>query len=140
MPQTEYQKQWYLDNRERELAKGRARYHANKGPTLIRSKARYEAMKNDPEWRENRRIKQRDERRERAVWWDAYKYTLQCSICGERRVPCLDFHHVDPTTKDFEVASMVYEQRSKEKILAEVDKCIVLCSNCHRMHHHNERS
>ena len=63
---------------------------------------------------------------------------LSCSECGENHPAVLDFHHVDPTTKDGGIARMMWEQ-TPEKVKAEIDKCIVLCSNCHRKHHWSEK-
>jgi hypothetical protein len=57
-----------------------------------------------------------------------------CVVCGESLVPTLDFHHKDPTTKKFTVSdALAYSEKT---LRAEIAKCDVLCSNCHRMHHH----
>jgi len=63
-----------------------------------------------------------------------YKKTLKCERCGEGRWYCLDFHHRDPTTKEFTVGESV--RRSWKVIKAEIAKCEVLCANCHRAEHH----
>ena len=47
-----------------------------------------------------------------------------------------DFHHRDPTQKD--VMWDHLRKRSWDKIIIELDKCDLLCSNCHRIRHHNE--
>jgi hypothetical protein len=62
----------------------------------------------------------------------AYKYleTHPCSQCGETDIRVLEFHHV--VGKDMAVAAMVAGGYSIERIQAELDKCIVLCANCHR--------
>ena len=60
-----------------------------------------------------------------------------CSVCGAYHPAILDFHHIDPTKKDFTIAQS--RTKSKEKFLKELDKCIVLCSNCHRVLHWRER-
>jgi transposase len=64
---------------------------------------------------------------------DEYKKTLCCEKCGEAEPVCLDFHHVDG--KDFEISSGVPKGYSWENILAEIQKCSVLCANCHRKVH-----
>lgn len=56
-----------------------------------------------------------------------------CYTCPEDRAPCLDFHHLDETTKDYGVSTML--TFSRERIIAEIEKCVVLCSNCHRLVH-----
>jgi hypothetical protein len=57
-----------------------------------------------------------------------------CFNCGEDDIACIDFHHVDESTKSFSIGSNGGSY-SIEKILEEIAKCICLCSNCHRKHH-----
>jgi hypothetical protein len=62
-----------------------------------------------------------------------------CSICGWDKHHCaLDFHHTDPSTKSKEVAAMA-QTGSIKKIQEEMDKCILVCANCHRILHHERR-
>lgn len=57
----------------------------------------------------------------------------KCQACGyDRCVQALEFHHLDSAKKDFAVASST---KSWEEIKREVDKCILLCANCHREVH-----
>lgn len=49
-------------------------------------------------------------------------------------VDALDFHHLDPTQKDFGFGAKGYT-RAWSKIQKELDKCVMLCSNCHRETH-----
>lgn len=56
-----------------------------------------------------------------------------CQMCGEKRPECLDFHHVDPSTKKYGVAKMVGMKMALETIKEEIAKCQVLCANCHRV-------
>jgi hypothetical protein len=54
-----------------------------------------------------------------------------CTICGKNYHPWqMDFDHLDPTQKYANIAHMNYN--SKEKILEEISKCILLCALCHR--------
>ena len=46
----------------------------------------------------------------------------------------LEFHHLDPSQKDFGISSKGYT-RSWDKVKEELDKCILVCSNCHREIH-----
>lgn len=58
-----------------------------------------------------------------------------CICCGYKEYPiALDLHHIDPSTKLYSVSSRVGSAGFKA-ILAEVDKCIVLCAICHRLLH-----
>lgn len=57
----------------------------------------------------------------------------KCEICGYNRYfGALEFHHLDPTKKDFGISGGT---KSFEKLKPEVDKCILVCSNCHREIH-----
>lgn len=59
----------------------------------------------------------------------------KCEICGYNKCSdALDFHHKDPTTKDFSL-SHAGLTRSLAKTLMEVDKCMLVCANCHREIH-----
>jgi hypothetical protein len=62
-----------------------------------------------------------------------YKADHPCVVCGEDDPCCIDFHHVDPSTKDVEVSNM--RHLSWERVLTEVAKCVTLCRNCHAKVH-----
>jgi len=56
----------------------------------------------------------------------------KCQLCGyEKYQGVLDLHHLDPATKSFGIGAKGYT-RSWEVIKAELDKCILVCANCHR--------
>jgi hypothetical protein len=57
----------------------------------------------------------------------------KCSLCNLEDDPIIyDFHHVDDTSKDFQLSSKVM---SWEKLVIEAKKCVMLCSHCHRKVH-----
>ena len=59
----------------------------------------------------------------------------KCCICGYNKYDgALDFHHVDPEKKEFAIAQRLINI-SWEKVVKEIDKCILLCANCHREFH-----
>lgn len=59
----------------------------------------------------------------------------KCVDCGGVYHPAIyEFHHLDPSIKDSDGSDFV--QRRKETMLKELDKCVLLCANCHRMRHH----
>lgn len=74
---------------------------------------------------------------DRRNWFRELKLAFVCQICGEQDAVCLDFHHRDPTEKDISVGDAASRGWSKERVLAEMAKCDVLCANCHRKHHYN---
>lgn len=68
------------------------------------------------------------------------KSELHCSRCPETHPATLDFHHADPAAKERSVSLMVHEGWNIDRIRAEIAKCEVLCSNCHRKVHWQERN
>ena len=59
----------------------------------------------------------------------------KCMVCGYKRYSgALDFHHVDHTKKDFGL-SVRGLTRSWGKIKKEIEKCALVCANCHREIH-----
>ena len=70
-------------------------------------------------------------------WFREYKSQLACEICGENHPATLDFHHLDSEEKDRGLAELA-RTSSKQRVLEEMKKCVVWCSNCHRKHHWNE--
>jgi hypothetical protein len=71
-------------------------------------------------------------------WYKDLKKDLRCERCGEDHPATIEFHHLDPTEKENSVSQMIVSRLSKETILAEMAKCIVLCSNCHRKEHYEQ--
>ncbi len=63
-----------------------------------------------------------------------------CKNCGFNHPGALDFHHRNPSEKEGVITEMVANKRSKKAILKEIEKCDVLCANCHRILHWNERN
>jgi len=60
----------------------------------------------------------------------------KCCKCGYKKcVAALDFHHLIGSDKDFGISDRGYT-RSWERVKAELDKCILVCANCHREIHH----
>lgn len=55
----------------------------------------------------------------------------RCKRCGIDDLPlaCYDFHHLNPALKDFEISKMAGKKWSQ--IEKELDKCVVVCKNCH---------
>jgi hypothetical protein len=92
-----------------------------------------EIFKFDRVYRERQVAGNARNRRSNRKFVAAYKAEKGCVICGEDHPSALDLHHRDPSVKDAAVSEMVYG--SKDRIMKEIDKCVVLCSNCHRKHH-----
>ncbi|UCD20840.1 MAG: hypothetical protein JSW08_03665 [archaeon] len=77
-------------------------------------------------------------RKEIRKWCMDHKSELKCSKCGEDHPATLEFHH-KKGKKDKSIAYMSYFGYSIKRIKKEMDKCVVLCSNCHKKEHHKNR-
>lgn len=69
--------------------------------------------------------------------WYAFKLTLKCTTCGFSHPAALDFHHKDPSKKEAHIHRLL-KNGLNSKLQKELEKCIVLCANCHRIHHYEE--
>lgn len=58
----------------------------------------------------------------------------RCQSCGyDRCIAAFEFHHIEPDKKDFSITWA--RKKSFEKIIQELNKCLLVCSNCHREIH-----
>lgn len=62
----------------------------------------------------------------------------ECLKCKENRWWVIDFHHLDPNIKEFNISSKLNGLKL-ETLKNEINKCINLCANCHREFHHLEK-
>lgn len=71
-------------------------------------------------------------RRRREKMWDLMGYLGgECQRCGYSEcAAALSFHHRDPDEKEFSIGANI--NRSREVLIEEVEKCDLLCQNCHR--------
>ena len=81
---------------------------------------------------------QRDRREVKRQWAREYKVARGCTKCGENHPAVLDFHHLKGSNKEMCMSEAVY-QLSKERVEKEAAKCEILCSNCHRKQHWEEK-
>lgn len=66
----------------------------------------------------------------------------KCSRCGyDTCIEAFEFHHTDPSTKDPKLLNGAGINRAKsfETIKPELDKCVLLCANCHREVHYEQK-
>lgn len=61
----------------------------------------------------------------------------KCSLCGyDKNYAALEFHHKDPKSKSFQLDSRHLSNTSMNDIIKETEKCILVCSNCHKEIHY----
>lgn len=63
------------------------------------------------------------------------KQQTGCVVCGENEDVCLDWHHIDPSTKTRNISSIIENLNNQPMMLDEIKKCVCLCSNCHKKVH-----
>ena len=69
--------------------------------------------------------------------WKALQYKGgKCQTCGEDRPATLCFHHRDPSQKEFQLDGRTFANRKWELVKDEVEKCDLLCQNCHHILHY----
>lgn len=68
----------------------------------------------------------------------AYKGGKCENCCTVLPYPCYDFHHVNPEEKEF--AWNRLRNQKWETVQRELDKCQLLCANCHRLEHYASRT
>ena len=69
--------------------------------------------------------------------WRQFKSMFKCIHCGFSHPAAIDFHHVDKT--DYKSVADLVKNGNFSAAKREVQKCVALCANCHRVHHHEER-
>ena len=81
-----------------------------------------------------RRLKYRKMKRD---YIDNYKLSKGCAVCGYNKcASALDFHH--DGNKEYNIAN-ARNSMGLKRLIEEMDKCIVLCRNCHAELHENLR-
>jgi len=122
--QTEYRKEWYKKNKERRSLVGKKWYEKNRERIIVHRKERTHNLKED--------------------FLLTYKKGKSCVVCGWNEHPeILQFHHKDRGTKKFTIGNIAITERITPKnielVKQEINKCILLCPNCHAVLHLKER-
>jgi len=109
---------------------GRAKLYCNE---TCRQRWRY---RNDP-CVVNRNTYTEQKERAYSNKWKALQYKGgKCQTCGEDRPATLCFHHRDPSQKELKLDGRSFANRKWDTIKEEVDKCDLLCHNCHHIIHY----
>lgn len=60
----------------------------------------------------------------------------RCGICGYNKcMAALEFHHINPSNKSFSFGSIMSKPKARTRIADELEKCVCVCSNCHKEIH-----
>jgi hypothetical protein len=114
------QKEWYKKNRFKTIERTKEYYRKNKETVLPKMKKLNKVFKK----RRKEQIKE---------YIDSRK--TMCENCKENNIVCLSFHHLNKADKKYNISKIDRHICNVEKIQQELDKCIVLCHNCHRKEH-----
>lgn len=79
----------------------------------------------------------RNHRKKNAALIASFK--KKCLVCGETHPAVLEFHHRLSSDKEINLSEVGFRGWSEKRILKEVAKCDILCSNCHRKLHWAEK-
>ncbi len=110
---------WNRENPERHEASRKKHAEVNREKTNARQRDRYQICKFEA---------------------DRIKEASGCIKCGMGDVRCLDFHHLEPGTKAWTIGKWQHSCTTPQAIRDEAAKCEVLCANCHRILHAEERN
>lgn len=69
-----------------------------------------------------------------------YKVQIGCQTpgCTNNHPAILEFHHTDPSQKEINISAAIAQGWGWERLIVEIKKCIVVCSNCHKIIHWHE--
>lgn len=133
----EYRKKYgpgyYQKNKEKIRKKQQEYYQKNKEKN--RKKYKEYRLKHREKWIEyNKKYRQKNKEQ----WFQIIKEQnrkIECEICGYNKCfGSIDFHHRDPNEKEYNICDLLQRsptQRRIEIFKKEIDKCDILCKNCH---------
>ena len=131
----EYYTEYYQKNKEKHNAKMKEwqnKENYKTGPSVKKWQT-----SNIEKVREYNKLRKREKNKQVREFINKYKSKCSCSKCGETRPYILDFHHIDPSQKSFNLGDAT--KYNVEKLNLELEKCITLCRNCHSEFHYFEK-
>jgi hypothetical protein len=63
------------------------------------------------------------------------KKSCSCFCCELKDFRCMEFHHFNPSAKHFSITDAIAYRKPPSSIRREIDKCLPVCANCHRIIH-----
>ena len=103
-------------------------------------KQRWQKSPSGVQWLESQKQRARTQKSAAVALLENAKRKTGCVVCGETEPCCLDFHHVDSSTKVMTVSRLAHgthawSDRGLVRLKQEMAKCVVVCANCHRKLH-----
>jgi len=92
----------------------------------------------DQHYKDNKQLyinKAAARRKENILFLNQYKGQRGCIKCPEKEPCALVFHHLDPLAKESTLTEAARRGWSRQRLLEEIKKCVVMCANCHRKLH-----
>lgn len=88
--------------------------------------------KHGDRYRERARLRRAKVKRSTQLALIRYLTDKACTVCSESDIRVLEFDHIDPSTKCFGISVGITDGRPWDDILHEIEKCQILCANCHK--------
>ena len=83
-------------------------------------------------YRERAKLRRLKLKRQNQINLVKYMHDKSCAHCAENDIRVLEFDHINPANKSFSIARAINDGKSWDIILTEINKCQILCSNCHK--------
>lgn len=131
------QKEYYATHKEESCERVKKFYETHKEKKNQYSRDYYARVKNTLEYKEKALQYSRNKKQNRQRIRDEFlnEWRKPCQKCGEQRLYLIQFHHIDPSTKNFDISTNV-SYKKRQLCEKEVKKCVCLCSNCHDEFHY----
>jgi hypothetical protein len=129
---SKYDPEEYQKNKK--AYKARNQRYKNKNRSLINSKQAEYRSKTKDKTNQYSHTRQKKIR----VLYDEYMKNQSCLHCSYNDPRSLVWHHTNPSQKKNGVVQLVSKRHSWNTILAEINKCICLCHNCHNILHNHQ--
>ena len=139
-----YHKRWYRENIEKQRIKNKLYYADHKEKLAAQARLYYKANKEEiaiaKEFKRKAKAVKHQQAKQlrlkaRSLMIFQYKGSkcAHCSLHEPDHLEIYDYHHVDPATKLYMISDVI--KGSLDKLMIEVDKCLLLCAHCHRKEH-----
>lgn len=96
--------------------------------------------KSSKKWREsgkgqkNALLRRERNQQEKREYVRQYLLNNPCSVCGETDICVLEFDHIDPEEKSYNISYLMSKNHCISTLIQEMEKCRVMCANCHKKH------